>query len=770
MKIKIIICLLLLCQHIGNTQILTHSNLPIVVIDTDIDPLTGLPLVIPDDPKVPGSMKIIYHPDGSRNYLTDISNPAFLNYSGRLGIEIRGTTSALLDKKPYSLTTLRDDNVSNNNVSILGMPAENDWVLNSLAFDETLMRDYLTYDIARNTGNYASRGRYCEVVINGDYKGLYIFMEKLKVNSERINILRVGSADNSLPNVSGGYITKCDKTTGGDPIAWSFPTNDLTKNADFIHESPKPASVTAQQNTYIYNQFLALETEAQNNNASIVNGFPAIIDVPSFVDFMLLNELTSNVDAYQYSTFFHKDRNGKLRAGPVWDFNVAWGYDPAGRSGFDVWQFSNVDNLGAKFWKNLFDNPAFHCYLVKRWNELTATGMPFDYNVIEHEADSLDNLLTEASLRENERWFTIFDHNTRFGELKTWLQARLSWMTANIGTTSGCNLPILPNLVISKIHYNPVAAGGHTGNDLEFIEITNNSNSPVDVSGYYMRELGLSYIFPNGSMILPNKKIYLASNAAAFSSFYGISAYDTFTRNLSNKSQKLSLADPFGNIVDYVDYADSAPWPAAADGTGPYLSLISLSSDNALATSWTTSVQPLTGVTLPVTFLSFKGGIKNNMIELQWQTKNETDNLLFVIERSNDSRNFFKIVEVAGVGNSNTAATYRFTDIQPLPELNYYRLKQIDVQGSFEYSNMISIRNNMAQLLTVYPNPVHTQLLIKGQNRTNASYTIKNSSGHLVMSGYLTETNTINVAKLESGLYYITIGIAVIKFIKPPSM
>lgn len=769
MKRKVILFSLLFLHFTAKAQSLTDSNLPIVVIDTDIDPLTGLPAVISDEPKVLGSMKIIYHTDGSRNYLSDISNPALLNYSGRIGIEIRGTTSALLEKKPYSLTTLRNDNISNNNVSILGMPGENDWVLNSLAFDETLVRDYLAYHIARTMGNYAARGRYCEVIVNGDYKGLYIIMEKLKVNSDRINILRIGAADNSLPNVSGGYITKCDKTTGGDPVAWSFPTNDMNKNADFIHESPKPASITSQQDAYIYNQFLSLETEVQNSNTSIVNGFPSIIDIPSFVDFMLLNELTSNVDAYQYSTFFHKDRNGKLRAGPVWDFNVAWGYDPAGRSGFNVWQFSNIDNLGAKFWKNLFENPLFHCYLVKRWNELIANGKPFDYNEIEQVADSLDNLLVEAAQRENARWFTIFDHNARFGELKTWLQARINWMSTNLGDITNCSFPSLPNLVISKIHYNPVAAGGYSSNDLEFIEITNNSNASVDVSGYYLRELGVSYIFPNNSTILPNSKVYLASNATAFSSFYGISTSAVFSRNLSNRSQKISLADPYGNIVDFVEYFDAAPWPASADGTGPYLSLINLSFDNSLAASWTTSTQPLSGSTLPVLFLSFTGKAYNNIIELQWVTANETDNLVFIIEKSSDGRNFYKIGEVGGSGNSNTVRTYRFTDPQPFVEGNYYRLRQIDISGETRFSNVILIKNSNPQLITVYPNPVTTQLLVNGINGRTSNYSITNSTGQIVASGYLHLNNSIDVTKLKSGLYYIMIGNTVLKFVKQPA-
>ncbi|MDZ7614100.1 MAG: hypothetical protein U5K51_10725 [Flavobacteriaceae bacterium] len=82
----------------------------------------------PDDPKVLASMKIIYHPDGSRNYLTDQNTPEFLNYDGRIGIELRGSSSQALPKKPYGLTTLKSDNTSNNNVSILGMPKENDWV------------------------------------------------------------------------------------------------------------------------------------------------------------------------------------------------------------------------------------------------------------------------------------------------------------------------------------------------------------------------------------------------------------------------------------------------------------------------------------------------------------------------------------------------------------------------------------------------------------------------------------------------------------------
>ena len=182
-------------------QTLTDSNLPIVVIETDGG------VNIPDEPKVLGTMKIIWHQDGSRNYMTDIDNPEYLNYNGRIGIERRGSSSqTYVNKKPYAIETLQDDNVTNNNVSIFNMPDENDWILNSLAFDQTGMRDFLAYELSETIGQYASRRQYCEVVINA--------------------------------------------------------------------------------------------------------GIPSVIDIPSFVDFMMIAEFSSNVDVYSLSTFFHKVSNG----------------------------------------------------------------------------------------------------------------------------------------------------------------------------------------------------------------------------------------------------------------------------------------------------------------------------------------------------------------------------------------------------------------------------------------------------------------------------
>ncbi len=575
-----------------SAQTFTSSNLPIVIITTDNYPNSTQPQEILDSPRVLGNMKIIKHPDGTRNYMTDVNSPAFINYNGRISIEIRGSSSQTLPKKQYGLTTLLTDNISNNNVSLLGMPSENDWILNGMGYEPSLIRDYLFYNLARQMGEYASRTVYCEVVINGDYVGLYVFQEKIKPDSNRVNILKITSTDNSLPNVSGGYITKSDKTTGNDPVAWTMLSYAWT--TDFIHEYPDPSDVTSQQSTYIQSQFTNLETTAHNNNTSVSNGFSSVIDIPSFVDFMLLNELGSNADGYQLSTFFHKDRNGKLRAGPIWDFNLTlgndlfiWGFD---RSHYDVWQFSDGGNDGARFWTDLFNNPTYKCYLSKRWHELTLTGQPLSESSLNEFIDTTIATISEASIRENLRWANIPDQAAEIANIKTFITNRINWMTTNIGPYSSCNAVQMPALVINKINYNPMISGNFPiSNDQEFIEIVNAGTTTVNLTGYYFKELGFTYLFPAFSTIAPNQSIYLASNLTTFQSKYGFAAFGQFTRNLANNSEKLVLADGFGNTIDSVEYFDTAPWPTAPDGNGSYLQLISTSLDNNLASSWVAS-------------------------------------------------------------------------------------------------------------------------------------------------------------------------------------
>lgn len=594
MKNSLIAIIFVFLSMAITAQTFTDSNLPIVVIETDGG------ASIPEEPKILATMKIIWHQDGSRNFLTDIDNPEFLNYDGRIGIERRGYSSQMVsDKKPYGLTTLQDDNVSNNNVSLFGMPAENDWILNPLAYDQTGMRDVLAYELSNQIGQYASRSQYCEVVLNGNYRGLYVFMEKIKVDKNRVNIEKMDETCNQSPEVTGGYIVQANRSDN-DPLAWSMQTYLFSwwgpVYTEFIHHYPKHENITNTQNDYIHGVFLDLESVAHSYNTDITTGIPSVIDIPSFVDFMIMSEFTSNVDVYHLSTFFHKDRCGKLRAGPIWDYNLAFGYDAFGnRSGYNVWQFDNQDNTGPRFWKDLFDTDEFRCYFAKRWFELTEEGMPLDYDRICNRIDEIDAVIAEAIGRDNQRWNQMSQHAQYVNNMKNWLQQRINWLNSHIGSSQGCSDVDLPPLVISKIHYHPQDWWSIDGDHLEFIEITNNGDAEVDLTGIYFRELGLTYQFPDGAHLAGRQAVVICSDSLLFSEYYHVTPFGQYMRKLDNKSENLVLADAWGNVIDQVHYYDSEPWPTEADGNGPFLQLKDLDSDNSLAENWTISYD-LTGI------------------------------------------------------------------------------------------------------------------------------------------------------------------------------
>ncbi|MEN8765268.1 MAG: CotH kinase family protein [Wenyingzhuangia sp.] len=566
---------------------LTDSNLPIMVIKTDHG--------IQDDPKVPGTMKLIYNDDGNRNYLSDLDNEEALNYNGHIGIEFRGSSSQALEKKPYGFSTLKEDGIANNNVKLLGMPSENDWILNSLPFDPSMIRDYLSYSLASKMGNYAPRVKYVEVIVNEDYKGVYLLTEKIKIDSDRVDVKKISEEDNEYPEITGGYIVKADKITGSGDVAWRMP-NYGGWETDFLHHKPSADEITNEQAIYIENVFNDLASQTNPANPSITNGYPSIIDIPSFVDFMIMAEISSNPDAYQFSTYFHKDKNGKLRAGPVWDYNLTygndlfdWGFD---RSHFDTWQFS-VGNQGAKFWKDLFEDETFQCYLAKRWFELTAENQILNYNTIVNHIDEYAALVSEAKDREQERWGTVSEQHENIENMKNWILQRINWINTNISAMDNCIDVVVPNLVISKINYHPLEDFNFSSKDLEFIEITNHSDQRVDLTGYYIRKPGISYQFPENNSIEANQKIYLCNNLEAFESYYEKTPFDEFTRSLSNNSYQIILSDAFGNTIDEVTYKDESPWPDSADGLGAYLELQNLNADNSLASNWIASSHTL---------------------------------------------------------------------------------------------------------------------------------------------------------------------------------
>ena len=424
----------------------TSSNLPVVVITTS----QGETIV--DEPKITADMKIIYHSNGIRNYISDSGNV----YTGKIGIEIRGVYSATLPQKPYGLET-RDIAGNNLNVSLLGMPAENDWVLLANYNDKTFLRNILAFDIFHKMGNYATRMRLCEVVLNNEYQGIYLLGEKIKQDKGRVNIAKLKPEDNTGDNLTGGYIIKNDYYTATDSWKSNFsPLNKLGAEVYFVYHDPKPEDLTEQQRTYIRGFVKTLETVLYSPAFNVsVFGYKSYIDINSFADYFILGEVTRNVDTYKKSRYFYKNKDSKdglLHSGPAWDFDWAW------RNLLEnCIHFNQTDGSGWAYKVNeceawpvppswevrMLQDKNFADLIHNRYFELRKKIL--SQSAIENTIDSVASLVNEAQFRHFQKW-NILGINTgtpesgtqpttyagEITQFKEWIKARLAWLDANM--------------------------------------------------------------------------------------------------------------------------------------------------------------------------------------------------------------------------------------------------------------------------------------------------------------------------------------------------
>lgn len=339
-------------------------------------PENALPLVaiytqnvtIPDEPKIQAILKI-----------SDRGEPLF---EGPVGIETRGQSSQYFyPKKQYGFETRSTEDFELDvDVSLLGLPEEEDWILQAPYGDKSLMRNVLTYSLSEDMGRYASRTRYVNLNLNDQNDGVYVLMERLKRDTNRIDINELRPVENEGSTLTGGYILKIDKGTEINPTTAfaSKYTSSEQSVIHFLYESPDAETITAAQKDYIQRYINDFEDALQSENFTDANeGYKAYIDVDSFVDFFILTELGNNVDGYRLSTWLTKDRDEKLKMGPVWDFNLAYGnanYCAAER--YDVWAYRLSDRCPGDFypvpfwWMRLMQDPAFKEAVKTRFTSL----------------------------------------------------------------------------------------------------------------------------------------------------------------------------------------------------------------------------------------------------------------------------------------------------------------------------------------------------------------------------------------------------------------
>ena len=442
MRGTVAVLFLIIIQSSLQAQVLTSSNLPIVVINTNGQS-------IPDEPKVTARMTIYDNEDGSRND----PNRDTPSYEGFIGIELRGQTSQLFfPKKGYGIETRNADG-TDLDTTILGMPKENDWVIHSPYSDKSLIRNALAYIFAGDIMAYAPRVRLCELVLNGSYQGVILWTEKVKRDKNRVDISRLNEDENEGDDLTGGYIIKFDKGSD-EEIGWISSFNPIPgsdKETRFLYHYPKYDEITQQQRNYIRGYVDGFEQVLMSDNyADPVNGYAKYIDVASFVETIIINELTRNVDGYRLSTYMYKDKDsegGKLAMGPTWDHNLSWGnanyclgwsttgwaYDFNSVCPEDYW----VNHF---WWSRLLSDEAFRQQLKDKWIELRR-GTYSTENIL-NRIDSLTNLLSESSARNFVKWpvlgqpvwpnqFVGQTYQSEIQYLRNWVQDRVEWLDDN---------------------------------------------------------------------------------------------------------------------------------------------------------------------------------------------------------------------------------------------------------------------------------------------------------------------------------------------------
>lgn len=420
----------------------TVSNLPIVKINTRGQE-------IPDEPKIMADFEIIDNGPGTLNHPDD--PPA---YTGFIGIELRGSSSQTFPKKSYGFETW--DSLGNEiDTTLLGMPPESDWILNANYSDKTLMRNALAYQVWQEMGHYATRYRFVELLLNHRYKGVYILSEKIKRDKNRVNIAKMDPSYNSGDKLTGGYIIKIDKQTGSGGDGWvsNFPP-PVHPNGQYIYfqyEYPKSTEITPVQKAYIQNYVDAFEMVLDGPNfQDPQNGWRKYAVENTFIDYFIENEISKNVDGYRLSTFLHKERDskgGKLRMGPVWDYDLAWkNADYCGGNSYIGWayQFPCPDDWWqVPFWcSRLLQDSVYTRNLRCRWNELRQNFLHKDHLMAF--IDSIATLLDGPQQRNFEAW-PILGHyvwpnpwpipTTYQGEilnLKNFIDMRLTWLDYNM--------------------------------------------------------------------------------------------------------------------------------------------------------------------------------------------------------------------------------------------------------------------------------------------------------------------------------------------------
>jgi len=494
------------------------SNIPLLIVNS-------FGTNIPNEHKIEGALQIV-NAGKDRTKLASA-----VDFSGRALFNLRGRASLRYPKGSFTVKTIDGDGDAAP-ASLLGLPADPDWVLYAPYPDKTLIRDVIAYEMHEQMGHWTPRTKFIEAFVNqtggkltrNDYAGVYVLVERIHRAKQRVNIANLQPTDDAEPAITGGYVFKKDHidsagfAMGGegfgagaisqnlragyptgpggfpaDPTGFQPPsritrssssssssrsssrarvfTNHLgfastripidgtrdmafrdeyesvkeeegfktTRTNEFFYVEPEQDEVTAVQKVWLkrhLNQFEAALYGPDFTDAA--KGYRAYIDPDSFIDYHLIVEATKNVDGFRFSVFFTKDRGQKIKASPIWDWNLAFG-NANGKQGWlpEYWLWPQLDDKEYSWYRRLFEDPDFGQRYVDRWAQLRTN--VFATKRILTRVDELAALLNESQKRNFEKWpimgrpinpnyFVGATYEQEITMLKNYIEKRLDWI------------------------------------------------------------------------------------------------------------------------------------------------------------------------------------------------------------------------------------------------------------------------------------------------------------------------------------------------------
>lgn len=348
-------------------------------------------------------------------------------YSGTLQIKGRGNSTWGMPKKPYRIKL-------DSKAGLLGMHEDKNWALLANYADKSMLRNRIGQTLGRELQmGWSPDSRFAKLTLNGQYQGLYELIETIRVSADRVDITEMEPGDVALPEVSGGYLFEIDQRR--DCAANVFFTT--AQNVPICIDTPDEDEIVPQQLAYLSGYVQGAEDALYAADfADPQTGYRAWLDPASFVDWYLVNELVANVDAATYSSIWNfKDRNGLMRRGPLWDFDLGTGNanyrtcaDPRG-----FWVHDGI------WYERLFQDPTFAAQVRARWDATRASVFDTLPELIDSQAASIAGAMPANTARwpimTSYVWPNVVVTGSWEGELaynKDWLLQRIAWLDANL--------------------------------------------------------------------------------------------------------------------------------------------------------------------------------------------------------------------------------------------------------------------------------------------------------------------------------------------------